>query len=148
MPQNDSIKNTSGVVFYSDMEIPFRIVNPADPVHVLAFSHKSLIERSKAHIQKIDHTWIEQWRNSEALREHFTAEEHQSILHPEAAYLRFCAKIHIARDLGYSASVIEIIRPITPDHYHPPYLRINGQRSEIDISLSHHGSYVAWAALL
>ena len=85
------------------------------------------------------------WENNSWLQSHFTEDELLSCVRSESALVRFFTKKALAEHLNFHESQIQIIRPQIPDNYQPPYLLIDGRRSETDISLSHHGRFVAWA---
>ncbi len=83
-----------------------------------------------------DHDW---------LQSNFTEDELLSCVRSESALVRYFSKKSIADQLKIQESQIQIIRPQIPDNYQPPYLLVDRRRSEVDISLSHHGRFVAWA---
>ena len=51
-----------------------------------------------------------------------------------------------AEFLGVSEKSLKIDRPNQPDPRQPPRLFLDGRPAPIDISLSHHGHWVAWSA--
>jgi phosphopantetheinyl transferase len=56
---------------------------------------------------------------------------------------KYC-KAHIAQQLQIDLSLLEIIRPLKKGQSYPPFLLMKNDRTDIDISLSHHGRWVAW----
>ncbi|KAA3617971.1 MAG: hypothetical protein DWQ05_07955 [Calditrichaeota bacterium] len=85
------------------------------------------------------------WSDRGWLESNFTEDELLSCVRSESALVRYFSKKSIADQIKYNESRIQIIRPQIPDNYQPPYLLVDGRRSEVDVSLSHHGRFVAWA---
>lgn len=85
------------------------------------------------------------WDDSDWVQSNFTEDELLSCVRSESALVRYYAKKSIADFFEIDELDIQIIRPQIPDNYQPPYLLQNGRRTEIDISMSHHGRFVAWA---
>lgn len=86
-----------------------------------------------------------QWQNDAALRKDFTKKELASIHHANSALVRSYCKQDIAERLKIDSSRLQIIRPTREKKPQPPYLLLDNKRSKLDISLSHHGKWLAWA---
>ena len=78
----------------------------------------------------------------------FTALERESIHHEASALVRRQAKHDIGAKLGLDPARLQIVRPVKDNKMLPPYLLIDGNRTSIDISLSHHGKWVGWACTI
>jgi hypothetical protein len=76
---------------------------------------------------------------------HFTDAERASIRFPEAAAVRKMCKQAIALKTGIELKNLQIIRPKRHHPSYPPYLLIDNKTCDIDISLAHHGKWIAWA---
>lgn len=63
----------------------------------------------------------------------------------QSAEVRRAAAARLASCLGVAPEDIGIIRPRGPAGLEPPMVRIRGESCGIDISLSHHGRFVAFA---
>ncbi|MBI4522040.1 MAG: 4'-phosphopantetheinyl transferase superfamily protein [Gemmatimonadetes bacterium] len=87
----------------------------------------------------------ETWSSQEALARAFSASELRSIHHPEAAIVRIRARAAMSHRLGISPERLRIVRGSGGANAAPPCVEVDGQVSAIDLSLSHHGDYVAWA---
>lgn len=119
-----------------------------DYIHAIAYSpfgsgldefefHAGKRATSSADLSLLDdHDW---------LQSNFTEDELLSCVRSESALVRYFTKKSIASRLNINEAKMQIIRPQIPDNYQPPYLLVSGRRSEVNISLSHHGRYVAWA---
>ena len=68
-------------------------------------------------------------------------------LYSEAsAWVRLLARGYVAHLLGVDDAALEIVCAEGRIGRSPPQLWVQGRRSELDVSLSHHGRFVAWAA--
>jgi phosphopantetheine--protein transferase-like protein len=75
----------------------------------------------------------------------FSAAELRSIHTRQSALVRLHAKAALARHLGLPPDRLQIIRPGSKGDWQPPRVFIDDQSADIDLSLSHHGAFVAWA---
>ncbi|KAA3656197.1 MAG: hypothetical protein DWQ10_15955 [Calditrichaeota bacterium] len=85
------------------------------------------------------------WDDNKWLESHFTENELLSCVRSESALVRYFSKKAVADYLKVAESRVQIIRPQIPDNFQPPYLLIDDRRTEMDLSLSHHERFVAWA---
>lgn len=74
----------------------------------------------------------------------FSDAERCSIQSRASTEVRIAAKAALARRLNMEAGRLQIIRPTRNKKPQPPYLLVDGAPGGIDISLSHHGEWVAW----
>ncbi len=85
-------------------------------------------------------------RALESWREHFTAEEWEGIHSPPSAAVRIAVRNALAREEGIAPRSIEILTSGSRRGRTPPRVRVEGrERPELDLSISHHGRFVAWA---
>ena len=75
----------------------------------------------------------------------FTQEERASIRNVDSVWVRAYLKQDIAERLGIDPLRLQIIRPAKQNKIYPPFLLIDHKRASMDISLSHHGRWAAWA---
>ena len=67
---------------------------------------------------------------------------------PDASlFLRECLTQNLARYFHLKSSDIKINRIMENGELQPPHVYISGKKSDIDISLSHDGQFVAYAFL-
>lgn len=121
-------------------------------VHVICVLYEtqqntlSLKTQCHQNIHKISKQEQLYWQDGANLENAFSATELESINHPESAIARCKLKDHIEQQKQWPIDEIEVIRPSKNKKMHPPYLLYQGNKTEIDISLSHHGAYVAWVS--
>ena len=96
-------------------------------------------------IERIDHLMAESV-TGDGLAQQFSAAERSSIKTPESEQARMALKQALAEHLNSDVAQMQIIRPSHKGKPQPPYLLIDDRPSPIDISLSHHGQWVAWCA--
>ncbi len=128
----------SGHVKYDGLCIPFLDYSEsrAEHVHVLAWSGEppSDLRASVA--------WLPQ---EMAPRERFSDRELPALYSEASAWVRLLARDHVAHLVGVDSGALEIICAEGRIARSPPQLWVQGRRSELDISLSHHGRFLAWA---
>ncbi len=83
----------------------------------------------------------EQAQDSEVI---FTAAERDSIKRPESAQVRFLCKRDIAEFFGIAIDRLQIIRPRVDGKSQPPFVLIDEKQCGVDVSLAHHGDWLAW----
>ena len=96
-------------------------------------------------IGRIDQRLVESV-TGDGLAQQFSAAERTSIQTPQSAQVRMALKQALAAHQKIDATQMQIIRPSHKGKPQPPYLLIDDRPSPIDISLSHHGRWLAWCA--
>ena len=137
--EDNSIK-ASGQVIYGDHLID--VDYQADPslIHAcgrLSGPNQQAYRHYHDHCDSTDIKDSEKWYFSEA--------ERDSIRFQEAAAVRQMCKQAIAQETGLALNSLQIIRPKRRHPSYPPYLLIENKQCDIDISLAHHGKWIAWA---
>ncbi len=79
------------------------------------------------------------------LKHFFNEDEWKSIHSPESAWVRYFAKMELAKELRTSIWDLAIVRGYENFKWDPPAVYWKNIRTGIDISLSHHGKWLAWA---
>lgn len=88
----------------------------------------------------------EGWAREDRLAGAFTRRELRFIATPPSAAVRARAKESLARFLGIGVEAVEILcLPGVGGRRGPPRIVVDGEPAPVDLSLSHHGAYVAWA---
>jgi phosphopantetheinyl transferase (holo-ACP synthase) len=82
------------------------------------------------------------------LRVQFTDRERASVHGLPSAAVRIGARRHVARSLAVDVGVVEIVCEGGSTGRTPPRLVVQGRADDLDVSLSHDGALVAWAAAL
>jgi len=95
-------------------------------------------------VHQVRHSELRDWQNRNSWPEYFTKKELVSIHHAESALVRFHCKKLIAKKLKIAPSRLQIIRPSKARRPQPPFLLLDNKKTEIDISLSHHGLWLGF----
>lgn len=77
----------------------------------------------------------------------FTRAEADAIHSVASAVVRLGARAELARLLGVEEGLLEIVCDPGVTGRRPPRARLRGSAAPADVSLSHHGGWVAWALL-
>lgn len=119
-----------------------------DFVHVLLGSEDFLQSDVLTIIHLMSEEEKQNWMKQEMWTSYFSPKELESIHHCESAFIRYLCKNKIANLINCDPSQVQIIRPTIKGKSEPPFVLIDNQPSNIDISLSHHESWLAWAISL
>jgi len=112
-----------------------------DPADVLAGVHRGVHAMTEAD--------REEWGDTATWHSHFNQAELGSIRRAESALVRFHCKNAIAEELGIPANRLQIVRHTRKGKTLPPFVLLDNQPwPDIDISLSHHGGWLAWCFYL
>jgi hypothetical protein len=84
----------------------------------------------------------------DVLKARFTDRERRAIHSLPSAAVRIGAREHVARGLGVDVEGVEIVCEGGSTGRTPPRLIVRGRADAMDVSLSHDGALVAWAAAL
>jgi len=95
-------------------------------------------------IKKLSPNDTLRWNDQEWMESHFTEAERAAIHNVESALVRFYCKQHLSKLTGIPGEQWEIIRPTCENKPQPPYLTLDGRHTDFDVSLSHHGAWLAW----
>ena len=87
------------------------------------------------------------WELEALLETHFTERERPSVHSMPSAAVRIAARRHVARSLAVDVGEVEIVCEGGAAGRTPPKLLVPGAR-DVDVSLSHDGALIAWAAAL
>lgn len=86
---------------------------------------------------------VENWE--EELRPAFTAREWACVSHRSSALTRLAARRSLARTLGMEEARLEVTCHPGPPGRRIPRVLADGRALEVDLTLSHHGRFLAWA---
>jgi len=78
----------------------------------------------------------------------FTEREADAIHSVPSAAVRIRARQALALALGVEAAAVEIVCDPGVKGRRPPRVLLGGEPAPADVSLSHHGGWIAWAVLL
>ena len=74
-----------------------------------------------------------------------TTEEQNAANSTPSTIIRMALKNSLAHSLHQQPDELQIVRASANNRMQPPYLLINGAPSTVNLSLSHHGDWIAWA---
>ncbi len=103
-----------------------------------------LEQQTKTQLYCLTENDITYWSEQNNLDLHFSKTEQESINHTASATAKYKLKQDLAQKLGWDIKKLEVIRPSLNKKMHPPFLLYHGKKTNIDISLSHHGEWVGW----
>ncbi len=135
-----------GRVCFETFAIQLKVVVNADKIH--AFGSCGLHETEyfqQASTERFDASLNQKWLSGDALGFVFSKREMETVKSLWSALVRHNCKLAIAGALGIDVMRLQIIRPLSSKKTLPPFLFLDDHRANIDISLSHHGQWVAWA---
>jgi len=101
-------------------------------------------QQNKKHIHNLTMNEINYWSDQNNINLHFSQAEQTSINHAASAVAKYKLKKNLAQNMGWNIKQLEVIRPSLNKKMHPPFLLYQNEKTSIDISLSHHGQWVAW----
>jgi hypothetical protein len=135
-----------GSVRYGDLVIPVRFEVTTESVHAIAWqpaiAEEHLGDRIDWAVDMLGPGDGETWRN---LASRFTAREWKAIHSRASAEVRLVARHAAVRRLGYPQGKVEILCPEGDTGRAPPVICVGGVPGHLDVSLSHHGRFIAWA---
>jgi len=144
-PSPDSKFNVE--VVYNKWKFPLKINLKKNYIHAVGV-YKEIDNQVEylfhEKILRIKQSELKYWDNKFRWADIFTKEELPSIRQVESALVRLHCKKSIAENLNISPTRLQIIRPTKELKSHPPFILLDDKRTEIDISLSHHGSWLGW----
>jgi hypothetical protein len=131
---------------YGDLSFRLLVERTDSSVHAVSWIHRP----GRATPEYLSHCreWQDQTRGpATGLEEHFSAPEWKCVTHRASALTRILAKEGLAEALGVSADLLEIrCGPGAPGR-RIPSVWLAGDELPVDLSLSHHGRFLAWAFL-
>lgn len=141
---------TEGLVQYLDWEMALRLEQTDTAVHALAWAgaqQSDSIGRTHSGLGEIEIRPDSRNRVSPEAAGLLTASELATIQHDGSAWARIHARKALADHLGQPESAIRILGDPESPGRAPARLFIEGSTSPPDLTLSHHGRWVAWAFL-
>ena len=141
-----------GLVSFEGRDYPFEVTTGGGWLHVVAypsgFRTGARIERGT---EKRTDATVESAcpPGSECfdafLRDQFSARERASVRGYPSALARLGARSAVAQRLGVDEVRVELVCGPSTEGRTPPRVLLDGEPCGVDVSLSHHGLWVAWA---
>lgn len=142
-----SSKKFRGEVVYDRWLIQVKITADTKYIHAVGVESEAdalQFYSKKQKVLQLRHSEIKDWQSRNRWAEQFTKKELESINFAESALIRFYCKKSIAKELKISPSRLQIIRPSKAGKPQPPFLLLDDKKTNIDISLSHHGMWLGY----
>lgn len=161
----------TGTVTWEEHVVPFRATVGPERIHAVAWwgargraaiDGKSAAEDGKARdgrgaprglsagisvgLSTLPADSAERWR--EDLSSRFTPREWAAVHSRPSAVVRLEARAELARRLDAPEREVEIVCPGDAPGRTPPQVLRDSRRARADVSLSHHGRFVAWAVAI
>ena len=140
-------KNFSDERFYARIrtvyqadEIKVVVFGDADKIHAIGWGNPS---ETNSHARV--YFKAERWNEKTHPQHSFTDRERKSIRGGNSEMVRYSLKQTLAKRVKINPCRLEIIRPPGNPRLKAPSLELDYKPFGIDISLSHHGCWVAWA---
>jgi len=135
---------SADAVEYEGTRVPVHVTRAGPVLHVVAslgVAPQSLVART-APLSSEDAPW---GAPLDALLERFTAREAEAVHTLASAAVRLGARAELASVLGVEERRLEIVCAPGPTGRRPPLVLLDGAPARADVSLSHHGRWIAWA---
>ncbi len=138
----------AGRVVYEELELPVMVVERRDVLHAVSYAHprtlplRNEIDLGLALLDEPAASWN---APLEVLVRHLSPREAEPVHSRESAAVRLAARSTLAGAMGVAEERLEIVcAPGSPGR-RPPAVLLDGASTTADVSLSHHGRWIAWA---
>jgi hypothetical protein len=138
----------TGRVLYQELVFPVMVFARAALVQAVAYAHPdglSLREEVVVGLEDIGAPGAPWSLPLETLLVRFTPREAGAIHSHESAAVRLGARAALADLLRVEEARVEIVCPPGAPGRRPPIVLLDGAPARADVSLSHHGRWIAWA---
>jgi phosphopantetheinyl transferase (holo-ACP synthase) len=138
----------AGAVRYRELEAPVAVARWAQSLHAVAFGARGLVVRGvsiRPRVARLDEPGAPWAKGIEELTRRLTPREADAVHSRASAAVRVGARRALAELLGVEERRLEIACAPGPTSRRPPRVLLDGEETEIDVSLSHDGRWIAWA---
>jgi hypothetical protein len=138
-----------GSVRYGEHRVPFRVVQAAGPLHVIAWHPAGEAPIDEGTRASVGVAPVPTARASasidRSLAARFSDRERAAVRSLASARVRLEARARLAQILAVDERRLEIVCEVGAPGRSPPLVLLDGERTDADVSLSHHGRWVGWA---
>lgn len=146
-PTPESAQRT-GHVEYQELELPVMVVERRDVLHAVAYAHPRTLplrEEIGLGLALLDEPSAPWKAPLEELVHRLSRREAEPVHSRESAAVRLAARAALADAMHVAEERLEIVcEPGSPGR-RPPAVLLDGAPTTADVSLSHHGRWIAWA---
>ncbi len=147
-PPAETGPGRAGRVFYEDLEVPVMVVERSDVLHALAYSRRravALRDEVSFGLALLDDPSAPWAHPLDELMRRLSPREAEAVSSRPSAAVRVAARAALAGSLCVGEERVEIVcAPGSPGR-RPPFVLLDGSPAAADVSLSHHGRWIAWA---
>lgn len=139
----------TGRVDYDQWSIPVTVLHRPDVVQAVAYTHQpptDVSEEIVLGLELLDEPEALWSQPLERLLSHFSSREADAVRARPSAAVRIGARATLADMMRIDESRIEIVCDPGLPGRRPPRVFVDGSPADADVSLSHHGRWIAWAA--
>jgi phosphopantetheine--protein transferase-like protein len=144
-----SSSRDEGSVRYGEHRVPFRVVQARQPLHVIAWHPPARAWLDEGARASVGVAPVPAARASAAidgtLAARFSDRERRAVRSLASARVRLAARAQLQRILAVDERRLEIVCEVGAPGRSPPIVLLDGERTDADVSLSHHGRWVGWA---
>jgi hypothetical protein len=136
-----------GVVEYEELRLPFRVLRDGPVLHVVSTAGADPASATvrTARLGDPGAPWD---GPLESLLARLTPREADAVHSRPSGAVRLGARATLASALGVPERRLEIVCAPGPVGRRPPMVLLDGAPAAADVSLSHHGDWIAWAVLV
>jgi len=134
-------RRRSGVVEHGEVRVPVEVTWDDARVHAVATS-PDVEAAPEVAVTEGGQAGLEE------LMARLTPREADAVHSPASASVRLGARGALARRMGVAEARLEIVCDPGVTGRRPPRVLLDGHPAAADVSLSHHGRWIAWATLL
>jgi phosphopantetheinyl transferase (holo-ACP synthase) len=144
----DSTAPRIGRVAYRDWSVPVTVSCAESAIHAVGAAAEEgtgpLMGQGESRVELLDEPDAAWSAPQPILEERFTPDELDAVHSLESAAVRIGARAHLSAMMGVDEHRLEIVcAPGVPGR-RPPRVRLDGAPATADVSLSHHGRWIAW----
>jgi len=134
-------------VHHEGLRYPLLLSRHGSALHAVSCSG-ALPEEVLVGVVRLDQPGAPWCAPLEELIGRFSSREADPVHSVASAAVRLGARAALAAALSLDEARLEIVCAPGPTGRRPPHALLDGNRAPADVSLSHHGAWIAWAILL
>ncbi len=139
----------TGRVDYDRWSIPVTVLRRRGVIQAVAYTQhqrKDVYEEIVLGLELLDDLQTRWGQPLDQLLTHFSSREADAVRSRPSAAVRMGARADLASMMRIDESRIEIVCDPGLPGRRPPRVFVDGSPADADVSLSHHGRWIAWAA--
>lgn len=137
-----------GMVSYEELRIPVMVLADSGAIQAVCYTHPrraAVRDEVRLGLEPLDAPDAPWSGSLEDLLVGFTEREADAVHTRPSAAVRIGARVELADMMGIDVSRVEIVCDPGAPGRRPPRVFVDGSPARADVSLSHHGRWIAWA---